>query len=448
MAEQTEKRIDDRNLITVKSDISDLSQQVDEYVAELPVIIREQMRQALYKEYESDYEAEERLCRQMLETVPDNADVLALLGRSLLSQRRMDEAQKALEKALEIDPDQDMVRVDLGIVYHAQAYYDKAVKEFEKIDPPSEYHPFFNSTYGESLENLNRREKAREVFNREIRRYEDTGEIPSEELLDGCFSHLIFLDAVLGRMELNVDTGIYKRFLSKIEMNPQMRKHLTQNIAFWSTALTVRTFREPFRSIVRTIEEEGYLLDSDYYYIIENAYRSVESYEYHEDRQIDAITESFLSAESHAPLGNSDTMEDTVDREEQQMRAAALTYEWYMSKDSQALYAQLPYIAEHYPHTYARLVTFLDQLRIFGPEKLRNVIEKKMQMLPGVHADEQEIRDGLEKSYKTALAAKKEPVYIAEGNVTYRRGAKKIMPNDPCPCGSGKKYKNCHGRRR
>lgn len=27
-----------------------------------------------------------------------------------------------------------------------------------------------------------------------------------------------------------------------------------------------------------------------------------------------------------------------------------------------------------------------------------------------------------------------------------RRAAKKIYPNDPCPCGSGKKYKNCHGR--
>ena len=28
--------------------------------------------------------------------------------------------------------------------------------------------------------------------------------------------------------------------------------------------------------------------------------------------------------------------------------------------------------------------------------------------------------------------------------VTVRR-AKKIGPNDPCPCGSGKKYKKCHG---
>jgi preprotein translocase subunit SecA len=26
------------------------------------------------------------------------------------------------------------------------------------------------------------------------------------------------------------------------------------------------------------------------------------------------------------------------------------------------------------------------------------------------------------------------------------RGSEKIGRNDPCPCGSGKKYKQCHGR--
>jgi preprotein translocase subunit SecA len=28
-----------------------------------------------------------------------------------------------------------------------------------------------------------------------------------------------------------------------------------------------------------------------------------------------------------------------------------------------------------------------------------------------------------------------------------KRQAKKIYPNDPCPCGSGLKYKQCHGRK-
>ena len=27
-----------------------------------------------------------------------------------------------------------------------------------------------------------------------------------------------------------------------------------------------------------------------------------------------------------------------------------------------------------------------------------------------------------------------------------KREVRKIYPNDPCPCGSGKKFKQCHGR--
>ncbi|MBQ2529056.1 MAG: SEC-C domain-containing protein, partial [Treponema sp.] len=38
--------------------------------------------------------------------------------------------------------------------------------------------------------------------------------------------------------------------------------------------------------------------------------------------------------------------------------------------------------------------------------------------------------------------------YVA-GNViptTVKRVGAKVGRNDPCPCGSGKKYKQCHGR--
>ena len=32
-------------------------------------------------------------------------------------------------------------------------------------------------------------------------------------------------------------------------------------------------------------------------------------------------------------------------------------------------------------------------------------------------------------------------------NTPKKRAAAKVYPNDPCPCGSGKKYKHCHGSR-
>ena len=37
------------------------------------------------------------------------------------------------------------------------------------------------------------------------------------------------------------------------------------------------------------------------------------------------------------------------------------------------------------------------------------------------------------------------PQDVEDGSTTVRRKGKKIRPNEPCPCGSGKKYKHCHG---
>jgi preprotein translocase subunit SecA len=39
------------------------------------------------------------------------------------------------------------------------------------------------------------------------------------------------------------------------------------------------------------------------------------------------------------------------------------------------------------------------------------------------------------RSQRTSEQAKTQPVKVE----------KKVGRNDPCPCGSGKKYKNCHG---
>ncbi len=49
-------------------------------------------------------------------------------------------------------------------------------------------------------------------------------------------------------------------------------------------------------------------------------------------------------------------------------------------------------------------------------------------------------------------AARKQPIVLSHGDEieekqkTVKREGKKVGRNDPCPCGSGKKYKKCHGR--
>ena len=426
-------------MVTVRSDLHKYMEEIDQYTAQLPLTIRELMRQALYREYESDYEAEEKLCREMLEIVPGNADVMGMLGRCLLSQGKASEGQQYLEQAAAIDPEEQNIAISLGQSYHAQKQYKQAVRCFEKIDPPQEYHPFFYSVYGDSLEQIGQREKAREVFRKEVTRWEETNEIVSPEILDGCFVRLIYLDAILGEFGLTVDLGVYKRFLAAVTMDAAMQERLARNISYLSTALTVRTFRAPFRSLISETENRGYLLDSEHYYIIENAYRSVESYEYHEDNNISAMMESFLSSESRATTVGGESA-DANDK------LTALSYEWYMTRYLEGHGAEMMYVAEKYPHTYVRVVTFLDQLQMLGPDGMREHILDQLETFDEVKVPRTAIEAGMEEAYQKALRRKKEPVYISEGNATYKRSGKKILPNDPCPCGSGKKYKKCHGR--
>ena len=55
-----------------------------------------------------------------------------------------------------------------------------------------------------------------------------------------------------------------------------------------------------------------------------------------------------------------------------------------------------------------------------------------------------EIRQNLERKEQTKVKITND--IDKEGKKIPKRVGKKIGRNDPCPCGSGKKYKNCCGK--
>ena len=430
---------DTKNHVIVKPEFNEFVQAVDEYTAQLPLVTRESIRQVLYCEYEEKYQEMEKLCDDILEKNPGNAEALALLGRAQMSQRKYTEAEQTLRGLLEKEPERNYERIEHGIALHALGRYHEALRELQKADPEADYHPFYYTILGNCYQNTGNRQKARDSFRAEVTRWEKTGEMASQEILDGCFNNLIYLDAALYHAELSADLNSYESFLEKAEMTPEMKEHLAGNIAYWSTLLTVPTFRYMFVKFVRDVEQAGYLVDSPRYSIIESAYRAEESYRYHEDNNIDAFMESFLSAESSDTHG-SDSKSNTA-------LAAQLAHEWYMSMCAGEYAEMFLYAAEKYPHSYACAVTFLDQLQTLGPEGMRSAILDKLETFDEIKVPRGALEAGMEEAYQKALRRKKEPVYLTEGNVTYKRSGKKILPNDPCPCGSGKKYKKCHGRK-
>ena len=73
-------------------------------------------------------------------------------------------------------------------------------------------------------------------------------------------------------------------------------------------------------------------------------------------------------------------------------------------------------------------------------EMSQGIMEDTIRTLFRIRVEQKVEREQVAKvtgTNKDAESGVREPV---------KRAEKKIYPNDPCPCGSGKKYKNCCGR--
>ncbi|MDL1893107.1 hypothetical protein FBQ87_09500 [Sphingobacteriales bacterium CHB3] len=68
------------------------------------------------------------------------------------------------------------------------------------------------------------------------------------------------------------------------------------------------------------------------------------------------------------------------------------------------------------------------------PQQMRTSHEAATGM--GFQGNREPVPGGAAQAPAEAKAGKPQPIHVGE----------KIGRNDPCPCGSGKKYKQCHGK--
>ncbi len=81
---------------------------------------------------------------------------------------------------------------------------------------------------------------------------------------------------------------------------------------------------------------------------------------------------------------------------------------------------------------------------------LENINVETVKSLSSVSIDENTSAEEVEQQDNAQATAEHDSVTqeandTGEEAQTYQRSEKKVGRNDPCPCGSGKKYKNCHG---
>lgn len=150
------------------------------------------------------------------------------------------------------------------------------------------------------------------------------------------------------------------------------------------------------------------------------------------DRRIDDILVSYLELFHDF---------DLLEEDDPMMKKFAMTdLQLCMIKQREEILRQAAILEQEHPHEYKNIADFIQKLK---NESKLNFLEDSL--LKTFHQLEPFFYDSKYYELYPMEKTKAMGTLIHEGaeNEPYIRSTKKIGRNDPCPCGSGKKYKHC-----
>ena len=109
-------------------------------------------------------------------------------------------------------------------------------------------------------------------------------------------------------------------------------------------------------------------------------------------------------------------------------------------------YAQKQPMQEYKRESYEMFTELLDNIK---HEVVRILARVQVQAEEDVEAVEARRRSETQMEFRhdeAGAAAGDQPRGAEGGHETFVREGRKVGRNEPCPCGSGDKYKHCHGR--
>lgn len=414
--------------------------EINKVIARYPAALQADGLEAFRAAEEDDYGKAERLYCKLLDHMAE-PEICLLLGICYFMQGKMENARRVFMDLTADYPEEPRYLIHLGITDHALGRYEEAVKELGSLYPLSEYQPFYYTSYGDCLQQLGKLKQSREAFYREAAHFEETGMIPSAVMLDGAFQNLLYLDIMLGNGKYQEDVKCYYDFLDKTEMTEEMQKCLAGNIVYFCSLMSNAWYRPLFLEFITHIRDKGYLTEKNAPDVLDSAFASWESYMCHEDRQVTSLMETYLAASYERKYSKPGVFSKD---ERNQIEVTALSYEWYMCQYVQEHPAEIDYIKDTYPYTYADNKDFFEKIKCDAVGMAEKVLDDLYSYTS--KKSKEEFAESLYKTYEEACKNIKEPAYVYDGPDTYRRIQPKIGRNDPCPCGSGKKYKKCCGR--
>lgn len=283
--------------------------------------------------------------------------------------------------------------------------------------------------------------EVRQRFYTEIKEQEK--KITSENMraIAEGYQKLLYLDIVLANQKYQEDEESYFAFLDQCKMEEDMQISISQTMMRLGGQMKIIWYRPQFLKFVEKVEQKGYLKDSPMERVIHSARCAYEAYDIHEDHNITALVENYLAAIYKRAYTLLDAKEDSV---RERIIVEAANVEWYVTQYYGEHKEEFAHVKENYPQTYKLAEEFLSLVEKDANAAGDLCVEELLKHTSNV-TDARELRMSLRKSYYKIESKNRETAFIQSGR-TYKRAATKVGRNDPCPCGSGKKFKQCCGR--
>lgn len=425
-------------IISLETTAEDFLAETQSALEQYPAEMQSDVRNAFQAAGAGEFDKSTQFCLKLLEYKPD-AEIRMLLGTNYFMQAKLWEARNVFSDLTQDYPGEERYLIYMGMTDHGLGRFKEAVKELGSLYPLKVYRPFFYTSYGDSLLQLGRLKQSRSAFYKEAAFFKQTGIIVSPVMLDGAFENLLYLDITLGNGKYPEDIKLYNDFLERIEMTEEMQDCLAGNIVYFCELMRNKWYRPLFLDFITHIREKGYLKGGDFSGTLDSAFASWESFQYHEDYRVNSLMETYLAASYERKYSQPEGFS-----EDDMIEKTALTYEWYMCQYAPGHPKEIDYIKEKYPYTYEDNRAFFEKVKNNPENTAEEILDKLLSYMQDTSGEE--FAQSMHLAYQRACEDEKEPVYVYDGMDTYRRIQPKVGRNDPCPCGSGKKYKKCCGR--
>lgn len=326
----------------------------------------------------------------------------------------------------------------MDIKEYNEKFNEKRISE-NIADMPSEARDIAMQAF--KAENANDLYKAKDLAKKAIEVAGGENTEPVRILLARIYPKILVNDIEEATKNYKTDVAEYIEFLDSINMNDIMQQYLVDTLIRLCALLENDWYRPLFKEFVDIINEKNYLTESDYENTIKSAYASLESLEYFSDTKVSYIVRGFLKI-SYEKLYS---MEEDNDTQNEGDLINELTNKWFICKALDDKKEEFEHIMNNYPHSYNMISDTIDEMQSNKENYSDNLVDELLK-----YAREGTTKDDLirilNNSYEKINNPVNKKVVVHTGRGVYTRSATKVGRNEPCPCGSGKKYKNCCGK--